>query len=108
MKLVMEWVADWVGVQDSNITVRLNSDFNVSKIDPRMLTALMMALQAGKISFETWFYNLQRGEITPPTLEVEQERQKIGAGMPGEPVPLLLDDEEDEDEEDEEDGEEAA
>lgn len=55
----------------------LNIDFDFSKLDPQMLTALMGAVQTGRMSTDTFYYNLERGEMYPPNWSKEIETEGI-------------------------------
>jgi len=69
-------MAEWMGVTDS-ITVELNTDFVDAKLPAIEMTALMQAWQSGGISHETFLWNLQRGEVLPPEMTIEDERDRI-------------------------------
>lgn len=76
MKQLLKFLAMWLN-QDIDPTVTLNRDFVSEKIDPQLLVALLAALQAGKISQDTFLYNLKMGEILPPDVEIDDEKVKI-------------------------------
>ena len=78
MTLVARWHASWVGVTESNLTtVQLNTDFYGTPLSPQDLTALLQAFQGQAISYETLYYNLERGELTRPGIVAEIERAQI-------------------------------
>jgi len=80
-------IADWFGIQEkSGIIFKLNTDFNVVKVDSAILTTLMQSLQGGNISWDTWFYNLERGELIPDGVDADTERGLIEQGVPA-PTP---------------------
>jgi hypothetical protein len=57
----------WQNPMDNEILdVDMNKDYMAASMPPQMLTALMQGLQNGNIDFETWHYNLKKGEITIP------------------------------------------
>ena len=96
----MNWLMPWLGATGT-VKVELNKDFVDARLDPQEQLALMTQLQAGTISFETYYYNLQRGELTRPGVEAEEEKalidaQKLDAIDVTEPNPdpELLEDEE--------------
>lgn len=60
-----------------------SSDFDAMPLDPAEQQALMAQLQAGLISWDTYAWNMQRGEVLPPGVTVDQERELIQAGAPG-------------------------
>jgi len=57
----------------------LNRDFVSGKMSAQDITALLQALQAGKISIDTFLYNLQRGEILPEMRTIEDEKLLIAS-----------------------------
>lgn len=69
----------WLKMQgrDDAARVELNKDFVDMRLDAGQLTALMQTYLGGGISFETLFWNLQRGEITPAEQDAETEREAI-------------------------------
>jgi hypothetical protein len=90
VEVILSWMADWLGLdEDVEISYQLNTDFNVATVDSRMIIALMAALQAGNLSFETWFYNLEKGEVTPPGITAEDEIKRIEDGGPTPLVPVI-------------------
>jgi hypothetical protein len=43
---------------------------------------LVGAWQSGAISYETMYYNMERGEVTRPGIEADDEREMIAAQEP--------------------------
>ena len=82
IEIVLDWVARWYGLLETEPVFKLNTDFNVAGIDSAILTSLMQALQSGGISWDTWFYNLQRGELIPDGIDAEAERALIETSIP--------------------------
>lgn len=74
---------NWGGVEGT-VEVTLNSDLTDGVMDYQMLNAQVQALQTGAISFDTFWFNLERGELVPPGISAEDERRRIeiqaGAG----------------------------
>ena len=94
---VLGYWLDWVAYPNpkENGTIALNNDFNLVGLSPQMLTSLMLAVQSGKMSWATFFWNLQRGEVIPDERTEEEEFALIQAGGPmGMELPTV--DEEDE------------
>ena len=71
------WAGFGENLDDPNIHVNLNKDLVSTRMEPQMLLALMQALLNGTISYETYFYNLQQGEIARPLVPVEEEQALI-------------------------------
>jgi hypothetical protein len=83
----------WAGLEvaDQNISVDLNRDFFDAPLSSAELDSLVATWQAGGISYETLYWNLQRGEIARPGVAVEQERVEIQAEDRSD-FPRLVDD----------------
>ena len=67
----------WAGEKDSKVMAEFNKDYSVFEITPDMLNALVGMVQMGKMSFETLFWNMKRGEIIPEERDVEDEIKLI-------------------------------
>ena len=91
---------------DDEAVVELHVDFTSMEADPQLLTALMTMLQSGTISYDSFFYNLQRMELYPKNTTVDSEIKGIestlekltGLTTPPEPEPDDNDIEEDNEE----------
>jgi hypothetical protein len=80
---LLRWHAAWLGIKAlDTISAGLNMDFMSATMTSTELTALMQAWQSGAISYETFYWNLQRGEIARPGIEVETERELIDNQQP--------------------------
>jgi hypothetical protein len=80
---IVKIVCEWVGIQETEeVSVKLNKDFNITGMDAKMLSELMKSLQAGGISWDTWFYNLKRGELIPDNVESEDVWALVKEGLP--------------------------
>ena len=66
----------------ASVSIALNTDFNVTGITPEELLAMFQVLLSGGISYDTFFYNLQRGEIIPENVTQEEEMMRIKSGLP--------------------------
>lgn len=108
MEAVMRWSALWIGgMSTENVGFTTNKDFSLIQIDPGMLQALMSLLQSSRISYDTFIYNLERGEILPPGRTAEEELELIeeNPAVPQGPSMDLGDEDEDEEPEEEEEDE---
>ena len=76
MTVIMQFFIEWAG-KSTQIKIEYNTDFEVDKINPQMLTALMGAVQAGRMSEQTFFYNLQSYEMYPEGKTFEDEKKEI-------------------------------
>lgn len=102
---LLKWSAEWIGRPSGTIQCQLNTDFVSLEISPQMITGLLTLLVQGKISYSTFFYNLQKGEVIPEgrTLEDEIALIETEGPMVGNLRDALDDSEGDEDEEEEDD-----
>ena len=76
--------SEWSGV-DTTVDFSINRDFFPVPMDAPTLTALVGAWQAGAISQETLFENLQEGEIISSENTFEKESAKIQNDPPPPP-----------------------
>jgi hypothetical protein len=72
----LDFAAKWQSA-DENSEVKINREFVSQKLSPQDITALLGALQANKISLDTFLYNLQVGEVLPADRTIEDEKLKI-------------------------------
>ncbi len=74
------WTGEGTVPEDlSDVLVATNKDFVDVKLTPDQLRAYMELHQSGKISYETFYHLLERGETTRPGVGVEDERELIEA-----------------------------
>lgn len=83
LEVVLKWCAAWSGSADTDIEVELNKEYIDAEVTPEMMSALMAQVQAGLISWDTYFYNLKRGQIIPNDRDGEEEKSMIELGTPG-------------------------
>ena len=67
----------WKGRGDVEIEVTLNRDFVDVELNPQQLTAMLAAVQAGKMSTDSFLWNLKRGELISPDKSIEDELSEI-------------------------------
>lgn len=74
----------WAGenVTADNVKFQINRDFMPFVLSPQALTALLSAVQAGKLSHEAFFELLQRGDMIDPETTFEDEQARIDANPP--------------------------
>ena len=75
---VLKNIGFWLGVIEADCQVAVNKDFVSSRLSPQDITALLQAVQAGKMSEETFIWNLQQGEVLQPGRTIEDEQEAIG------------------------------
>lgn len=98
----LRWHVWWTGqeVAEEQVGVTLAADFTQVVISPELVGKLLLSLQAGEISSETFYWNLTRAELTRPGVTFEEEHQTIDAAVREATPPALRagsgqDDEED-------------
>jgi hypothetical protein len=72
------WCAEWEGASET-VVVELNTDYLPAGITAQELSELVKTWQAGAISHETLYDNLQRAEIAKQG-ETFDEKAREGAG----------------------------
>ena len=70
-------IADWSRVASQEISYKINKDVTPNGITPQMFQQLTSAYMTGAISYETYFANLQQGEIIEATRLIDDERAAI-------------------------------
>jgi hypothetical protein len=71
--------AQWQGANPEDVSIELNRDYYPSTMNAQMLTALLNAFQSGAISYDTFWKNLQEGELAPTTRDAQDELDMIEA-----------------------------
>lgn len=79
MTNILKIVAEWLKQDSKNITVAVNKDFVSEKLASQEITALLQAVQAGRISMDTFLYNLKTGEVLPEDRSIDEEKELIEA-----------------------------
>ena len=74
---VLKYIGFWLGIAEKECVVGVNKDFVGTRLSPQDITALLQSVQSGKISEETFLWNLEQGEILPPEKSIEDEREAI-------------------------------
>ena len=87
---IIEIMRDWMGVSGA-VEIEVNTDYTEAGATSQELMAWAQLVQMGRISEQTFFYNMKHSEMydEETTFEIEQERinaQSIGT-LPAPPVP---------------------
>jgi hypothetical protein len=72
----INFASRWMGGTEDTV-YQLNTDYNPTGLDSQSLTALTATWQGGGISYDTYYENLQRGEIASSDRTAEQEQALI-------------------------------
>jgi len=86
MNAVIDLIFMWEGktITDSD-HIEINKDFEIAKVDPQLITALLSSLMSGKITFETWFNELKKMEIIADDKEVVKYEGELENFTPDNP-----------------------
>lgn len=90
LRMALWWMgteADPMVLRDT-VYVAINKDLLGSKLPPAMLQQLLAALQANSISFETFFWNMQQGNMYADGVDLEKEKLAIEQNPPPPPLPV--------------------
>lgn len=75
LRFMLEWT---VGHEiDDTIEVKINTDYDASRMNTQELTAIVSAWQSGLISKQVAFDNLKQGEIIPSSMTFEKHEEQI-------------------------------
>ncbi|MDD1625889.1 MAG: DUF4055 domain-containing protein, partial [Methylococcaceae bacterium] len=76
--------SQWAGY-DQNVSIEINRDFMNVGLSPQEITALMGLVQAGYMSPQTLYFNLNNGELYPESWSFEEEQASIDNSSMGNP-----------------------
>jgi hypothetical protein len=76
----------FLGENEDEPKAALNTDFGTEGLTGDQLRSLMEAVINGLMSYSTFFWNLERGELIPEGVDVEEESTLIEAGTPKPPL----------------------
>lgn len=85
MTEIMRMILEWRNVSGVDPTFKLNPDFDAPPINPQLLTAMLEAVISEQISWETFYYNLDRGGAYREGWTPQDELNAIATGGP--PIP---------------------
>lgn len=71
-------MAEWSG-RAGDWSYRINTDFNPAQVDVQTLNTLWQMYVNGDLSWDTLFYNMQRGELTPDLKTADEEKEDAAA-----------------------------
>lgn len=79
--------AEWMGAVPDEVSVSMSRDFIEATLDAKQIEAQLKLWQAGAVSFQTLYENLQRGEVAradrPHDIEKDMIDEEGGNLMPG-------------------------
>lgn len=87
----LEWAlgvfAQWAGATGP-VRFEINRDFNPAGLDAQQLTALIGAVQAGKLSDSEFFDLMQRNDVIEATKTFEEHQAEVDMQGPTKPTPV--------------------
>lgn len=72
--ILFSWLLEWRGIANAEVGVEINQDFINERLASEEISALVQAWQSGAISWDTLFFNFQKGELYPEGQEPETEQ----------------------------------
>lgn len=75
---VLKNIGFWLGVSEKECRVSVNKDFVSTRLSPQETSVLLQLVQAGRMSEDTFLWNLQQGEMIMPGRSIEEEQEAIG------------------------------
>lgn len=86
------WWHDWwtsliVDPRDSGSMIELNQDFMATRMTHEELRTWLLAIQADQVAYETFYAALERGGLTRPGVDAEEEKRLIEEKIAGDPPP---------------------
>jgi hypothetical protein len=78
---VLRWLAWWQGLTDTltdpDIHLGISTDLQTATMAPQLLHELVIAWQAGGLSFESFYEQLRQGELTRAGVDAATEQDLI-------------------------------
>jgi hypothetical protein len=81
--------SEWAGVK-GEASITLNTDFLPPEMTPQELTALVSAWQAGAISMQVLFDQLQKSEVITSDIDLEEMQGQIDSAPIPKPEPVVV------------------
>jgi hypothetical protein len=79
---LLQFHAAWMRMDNALVTAKVNDDFIDARLLPAEREALIKEVQAGLMSWSTYYWNMQRAEMYPPDRTEEEEKALIEADQP--------------------------
>lgn len=88
----LKWFVWWDGTEASvqdvqDVNFQINRDFVSARMQPAEMDSMLRMVEAGKMSYETFFFNLQRADMLPPGRTLEEEMDAIETTLVDMPRP---------------------
>lgn len=76
---ILQEMAEWIGVDSTDISVSLNTEFTNSKVAPTELVAYTQAWQAGSMSSAQFVALMQQGDMLDDSIDADAEIARLEA-----------------------------
>jgi len=73
----LKWAAEWEGANPEEAEIVLNKELVSAEMSPNMVQALIQAVQAGLMSYETFYAKLSDAGLAEPGVSAEEEFKRI-------------------------------
>lgn len=80
LTIILNFFAEFMSLDDY-VSIELNTDYMPVILDAPTIEKLSNIIGT-YISWDTWIYMLQRGEILPPGVDAKEEAKRINSGVP--------------------------
>lgn len=92
--VILSLKMEWSGQGKEGVKVVLNKEYMKNTVAPEMMKDLVAAVQAGKMSFKTFYYNISKLDMYPDGWTEEDEMNALdseGLGMASQDILTALD-----------------
>lgn len=79
LEQALKWMGDYGGVDADKVAVEVNKDFGVSMLTPQEMQAMLMAVNTGNMSRETFLREMARRGMIREDISPEDEAERIEA-----------------------------
>lgn len=73
----LKWAAEWEGANPDEAEIVLNKELVSAEMSPNMVQALIQAVQAGLMSYETFYAKLSDAGLAEPGVSAKEEFKRI-------------------------------
>lgn len=77
----VKWIAEWEGLPPDEVSISLNQELVSANMDANLVTALLAAVQAGRISEQTFYAKMSDAGLTEPGVQWKDEIERIKANI---------------------------
>lgn len=77
----VRWAAEWEGADVNQVEIHLNQELVSANMDANLVQALLAAVQAGRLSEQTFYAKLADAGLTEPGVKWDDEIERIKANL---------------------------